>query len=91
MNSGWEEEGGKQSWWVQKPLRADWNETETPHMSLELWLEKKANSTAGRDMWLEEQSLIERSKVSSSKTRSKEKPRQTYSSSNNKHVSYIQM
>lgn len=61
------------------------------HLTLELWLEKKANSTAGRDMWLEEQSLIERSKVSSSKTRSKEKPRQTYSSSSNKHVSYVQM
>lgn len=51
----------------------------------------KRKQTAGRDMWLEEQSLIERSNVSSSKTRSKEKPRQTYSSSNNKHVSYIQM
>lgn len=51
----------------------------------------KRKQTAGTDMWLEEQSLIERSKVSSSKIRSKEKPRQTYSSSNNKHVSYIQM
>lgn len=52
---------------------------------------KRKQTAQQADMWLEEQSLIERSKVSSSKTRSKEKPRQTYSSSNNKHVSYIQM
>lgn len=49
MNSGGQE-GSKQSWWVQKPFRTDWNETKTPHISLELWFEKKANSTAGRDV-----------------------------------------
>lgn len=90
MNSGGRKEVNKAGG-CKNLSRADWNETETPHISLELWFEKKANSTAGRDIWLEEQSLTERSKISSSKTRSKEKPRQTYSSSINKHVSYIQM
>lgn len=43
MSSGGRKEANKAGR-CKKPFRADWNETETPHISLELWVEKKANS-----------------------------------------------
>lgn len=43
----------------------------TKSISSELWSGKKANTTAGKETWLEERSLIERSKIRSSKSKSK--------------------